>query len=145
MHPDDDDLGCLPLAVLETLRKLVAAWQLTGAPRTSASQWQGTWWSLAGRLCCQVGRSVPNLPYSPTHLHPHASTGFCRRLGESVQHLARSLPKYRDVVSVVEGGGLCVALPTLCPRNIMAWVGGSILATLEVGLAKHVRMYALCY
>lgn len=42
------------------------------------------------------------------------------------------VPRYQELRHAVEGGNLCVVKDIGCPRNIAAWVGGSILAILEV-------------
>lgn len=64
-------------------------------------------------------------------------TGFCRRLTEELRQAADIRPRYQDLRSVLDGKTLCVVNDIGCPRNIATWVGGSILAVLEVSKEAH--------
>jgi hypothetical protein len=66
------------------------------------------------------------------------STGFSRRLGQEIHQVAQSNPRYQELSSVLAGQGLCIVRDQLCPPNIAAWVGGSILTLLEVCGAQEV-------
>ena len=59
-------------------------------------------------------------------------TGFCRRLSEEVQFLTGANQRYEQLRPLVAQSRLCIVKDVLCPRNILTWVGGSILAILEV-------------
>ena len=58
--------------------------------------------------------------------------GFCRRLGEEVRLLAEQRARYHDLTPVVAESHMCIVNDTLCPRNIALWVGGSLMAVLQV-------------
>lgn len=59
-------------------------------------------------------------------------TGFCRRLTEELRQTADIRPRYQDLRPVLDAKVLCVVNDIGCPRNIATWVGGSILAVIEV-------------
>ena len=111
---EGDEGASLPVAVLECLRK---------CPRDLRR-------SLAGHVLVVGGAAM--LP------------GFGRRLAQEVKHQVQVKTRYQELCPVVlggggggGGGGLCVVREAalLAPRNVLAWVGGSILAVLEETVA----------